>query len=180
MTRMALLCLLGFLASTNVWSQTSETKEKVPQNWKTLDETTYIIHYPDSFYLDRSGQMGSSFVLLSQQTSEKDRFRENINLMIQDISSLGELDQYVEVSLAQITAIAGKENLIESKRMKSGDSEFHKVIFSAPHGQFHLKFEQYYWVKDNKAYALTFTSEVDQFENYRKAGEAILNSFRLK
>jgi hypothetical protein len=40
-----------------------------------------------------------------------------------------------------------------------------------------LKFEQYYWVINEKAFVLTLTCEEDQFKNYKEVGEKILNSF---
>ena len=57
---------------------------------------------------------------------------------------------------------------------------FQKVIYNDDQGIYKLKFEQYYWVKKEKAYVLTLTCEIDQFEQYIETGEEIMNSFRLK
>jgi hypothetical protein len=71
-------------------------------------------------------------------------------------------------------------DLIESKRIKKSNAEFHKLIYTGDQGVFHLKFEQYYWVIDSKAYVLTFTSEEEKFATYSETGEKILNSFSIK
>jgi hypothetical protein len=49
-----------------------------PKDWKTIGETDFTIQYPDSFDLDKSGQMGTSFIIFSKQTSNQDLFRERI------------------------------------------------------------------------------------------------------
>jgi len=71
-------------------------------------------------------------------------------------------------------------NLIESKRIKTDSDEFQKIIYTGDQGIFHLKYEQYYWVINDKAYVLTFTSEQDKFSDFKERGEKILNSFKLK
>ena len=72
------------------------------------------------------------------------------------------------------------ENLILSKRIKNKESEFQKTIYSGKQGQWHLKFEQYYWVQNDKAFIVTFTSMIDEFNNYKDVAEKILNSFKIK
>ena len=52
---------------------------------KTIDEFNFTIQYPDSFELNNSGLMGTTFILFSKQTSQQDLFLENINLIIQDL-----------------------------------------------------------------------------------------------
>jgi len=69
--------------------------------------------------------------------------------------------------------------LLESKRLSKNGSEFQKVIYTGEEGIYKLKFEQYYLIKNDKAYVITLTCELDQFEAYKTIGEKILNSFQL-
>jgi hypothetical protein len=152
-----------------------------PEDWKTIDEHNYTIHYPDSFELSKAGQMGTSFVLFSKQTSKRDLFRENINLLIQDLGGQKiDLDEYVELSEKQVKTLITNGNLIESKRIKTTETEYHKIIYTGVQGKFNLKFEQYFWIMKGEAYILTLTCEVNQFANYKKIGEKIMNTFRIK
>ena len=80
-----------------------EIRHEVPKNWKELNETDYSIYYPETFVLDQSGIMGTRFVLYFNKATPNDLFRENINLMIQDLSGLSiNLDDYVKISEEQI------------------------------------------------------------------------------
>ncbi len=157
------------------------TGTEIEKGWKTLDESIYSIQYPENWDLDKSGQMGLSFVLLSKQSTPKDQFRDNINLLIQDLQGQNiNLDKYVEISEGQIKTMITKGNIIESTRQNENGSEFQKVIYTGDQGVYNLKFEQYYWIENGKAFVLTLTCELDQFETYKVTGEKILNSFRLK
>jgi hypothetical protein len=71
-------------------------------------------------------------------------------------------------------------NLIASYRQKANGMDYQKVIYTGDQGIYKLKFEQYYWVRSEKAIVLTFTCEIDQFEKYKEIGEWILNSFKLQ
>jgi len=120
-------------------------------------------------------------ILLSKQTSQQDLFRENVNLIIQDLATYNiDLDKFVEISEGQIKTMITNGNIIESNRIKTGDSEYQKVIYTGVQGQFNHKFVQYYWIVKGKAYILTFTCEISQFDNYKEVGERIMNSFQIK
>jgi len=146
--------------------------------WKTLDETDYSIRYPEEWELDQSGQMGSTFFLFSPLETNQDKFRDNVNLFIQDLSGLNiDLNNYAEISEEQLRTLITNFTLIESKKMKTNSDEFHRVIFTGDQGIFQLRYEQIYWLKNNKAYALTFTCEQDKFSYLEEVVEVILNSF---
>ncbi len=162
-------------------SKTEKIKIETEKNWRELSEPDYSIHYPDTFDLDKSGQMGTSFILLSKQTSQQDLFRENVNLIIQDLKGRNiNLDEYVEISEKQINAMLIDGKLIESKKLTNKSKDFHRVIYTGKQGQLNLKWQQLYWIENKKAYVLTFTCEINQYDNYVSVGEEIMNTFTIK
>lgn len=183
MKQIQLLALTYLFLSLMACGQTAQknTEKETENGWKALSEINYYIQYPESWDIDKSGQMGTSVILLSKQSSQPDQFRENVNLIIQDLQGqIINLDKYVEISEGQIKTMITNGNLIESKRLSENGSEFQKVIYTGDQGAYKLKFEQYYWIKNGKAYVLTLTCELEQFEKYKVTGEKVLNSFRLK
>ena len=149
-------------------------------DWQKLNGPNYSVQYPPDWELVESRQMGTDFMLFSPLESESDNFKENVNLLVQDLSGFNlDLDSYVQMSEKQLLAVITDPVIIESKRMKAGSSEYHKFLYTGKQGKFTLKFEQYVWVEDKKAYVLTLTCEDEKYSDYRETGEAILNSFRL-
>lgn len=165
----------------------STTKTDVTQHptasengWKTMNENGYSLQYPENWDLNKSGQMGMSFIILSGLTSEKDKFRENVNLMIQDLTGQNvSLDKYIQISEGQIRTMLTNAKLIESGRLNANNSQFHKFIYTSDQGIYKLQTEQYIWLRNEKAYILTLSCETDQYEKYKETGEKILNSFRF-
>lgn len=169
----AILTSLFFAICINAISQSDEFKQIV--------EDDYSISHPSNWELNKSGLMGTSFIVFSPLVSDQDQFRENVNLLIQDLSAYNiDLDQFVEISEGQIETMIKNGNLLKSERIKKGDQEYQKVIYTGDQGNFKLKFEQYYLVKNSKAYILTLTCETQEFDNYHNVGERILDSFMLK
>jgi len=159
----------------------SEIKGESLTEWKSLVDEKFEIQYPSDWVVDQSGQMGISFLLFSPLSDESDNFKENVNLLIQDLAGYDlTLDGFVDLSENQIKTLATDGEIILSDRIKDDKVEHHKIIYTGKQGIYELKFEQYYWVIEDKAYVLTLTCENNQFDNYQKIGEEILNSFEIK
>ncbi len=149
--------------------------------WEKFDGEAFSIEYAPGWKFSQSGQMGTTFVLMSAMESDQDQFGENINLIVQDIKGMDlDLKKYVEISEQQIKAMIEKSELTASEQLEKDGQVFQKVLFTGKQATFNLSFEQRYFIKNEKAYVLTFTCEVDKVESFRAVGEKMLNSFILK
>ncbi|GGG50943.1 hypothetical protein [Bizionia arctica] len=147
-------------------------------NIKEINKNGYIISYPSNLKSDESGKHGSEFLLFTEKTDSTDNFSENINLIIQNLETLNlDLNKFVEITENQIKA---NGNLISSERIKNNTSEFQKIIYSVPLNNFDLKFIQYDFVVNNKAYILTFTAKENEFDTYSFEMEKIMKTFKIE
>lgn len=170
---MKLIGILFLIMNLSVFGQTND--------WNTLNEKNYSIEYPSDWEINKSDQMGTKFILFSQLTSNNDQFKENVNLIVQDLTGHNiDLNQYVEISENQIKSMITDGNIISSERVKKDEKEFQRVIYTGKQGIYDLQFEQYYWVENNNAYVLTLTCEVTAFTDFKNTGEKILNSFEIR
>lgn len=162
------------------FAQTKPAAKADSLAWKTLAEKEYSIQYPPAWELTQSGQMGTRFIILSPLESDTDAFRENVNLLIQDLTGYGlDLDKFTEISEGQIKTMINNSSIVESKRVKNKSTEYQRIIYTGDQGVYHLKFEQYYWVLNEKAHVLTFTSEQTRYDAFRETAEKIMNSFTI-
>lgn len=150
-------------------------------NWKKLESEYYTIDYPSSWYLSQKGEMGTKFFLFTKLESKTDAFSENVNLIVQDLSSFSNIniDKYTEISEKQIGDMITNSKIIESKRIKNDSLEYHKIIYTGMQGKLTLKFLQYYFVENQKAYVLTFSAEKNTYSKYIETAEKILKSFKI-
>lgn len=175
------LAIIFHLSLTKGSAQVRDKNSAEEHTIETIRTSEYSINYPSNWVADTSKKMGTSFTLQSPLTGAIDLFAENVNLLIQDLSAYDfDLDSYSELSLNQIkTQVEDGKIELSERKSKDGQS-FHHVIYSGKYSVYKLKWEQYYWVIDKKAYVLTFTTEQRHYERYKDVGRSILDSFRLK
>jgi len=168
------LCLAPFFAL----GQTEDTPISV--EWTTLEIENYSFEYPKDWSLDQTGMMGTKFLLFSPFANTEDQFGENVNLIIQNLTGLNlNLESYTALSLSQIENFITDFQLTKSKTEEKDGMKYQHMIYTGKQGVFELTFEQYFWIINETAYVMTFTSETKQYEQYKKTGLAILDSFKL-
>jgi hypothetical protein len=158
-------------------------------NWEILSKENYTIKHPPEWEVNTSGKMGTSFILFSPLVSKSEKFRTNINLIIQDLEGITidsrtiNLKEYTERSIVEIknknTKSGGK--IISSDLINVNGISHQKVIYTGVSKEgLRLQYEQYYWVEKNKAYVLTLTCQEYKFIDYQAIGEKIFDSFIIK
>lgn len=144
---------------------------------KTLDTDEFSVEYPAHWEMDNSGRSGTSFIVLSPADGQGDTFRENVNLIIDDMGADAmSLEDFAELSMTQLMA-AGAEVV---EREQSGDPVREKLVFNMVQGTYNLRLIQYYWIINNKAFILTLTCMKDENEQYWEAGKRIIDSLKIK
>lgn len=145
------------------------------KDWKAHQKENFSVRYPNKWILDTSGQMNTEFLLFSELTPN-DNFRENVNLIIQDLKGQNiTLESYAELSNNQITELVKNGKIIERKNKGS----HYILVWSGFVAGNNLKFKQYFFVKNEKAYILTFTALQTTFDDYVKKGTEILDTFKI-
>jgi serine/threonine-protein kinase len=162
--------------------QGNRNARNIPEDWQRLDSHMFSIQHPDTFEMDISTIMqGLNFVLSAPKSSPDDLFRENISLAIQNLGGLNiSLDYFVDFSKNQIEQQIFNGYVVESKRVRANNSEFHLLIYTGRHGHFNLKWMQHIMIKNERAYVLTFTAEQDRFDNYAEVAAKIMNTFKIR
>ncbi|MEP6728845.1 MAG: PsbP-related protein [Bacteroidota bacterium] len=151
------------------------------QKLTTLNKKDYSIGAPADWIPDSSKQMGTDLVIFSMLENGTDKFRENVNVVIQNLAGMNiDLEKYTAISIGQIKTMATDSKIEESKTIRTDRATFQKIIYTATQGGFKLRFEQYYFMANKKAYTVSFTAEIGKFDIFKPTGEAILNSFVLK
>jgi len=144
--------------------------------WKTLENSEYEIKYPDGWVLDQSGLSGTRFILFGP-IIQGQVFRNNINLITQDLSGQSiDLAKYVEISTGQIKEYITSSNILYSQTENSR----HKIVYTGMHGEYSLQWTQYYWVKNNKAYVLTYTADKKSNDDTIGLATQVMDSFKIK
>lgn len=147
-------------------------------SFKVLDKKDYSIAYHAEFLVDETGSRGPALVFQIPDEDSADHFSSNINLVIQDLSTLDyDLDKFVELTENQVKSVL---TVLETKRVKDEGKEFHSLIFEGTLNGLDLKFLQYDFVKNKRAYVLTYIARTDQFDKNLPEVKKTMDSFTLK
>lgn len=153
------------------------------QSWQKHIESAYEISYPESW---SKQQKGMATFFLSPKDDEKDQFQENVNVMVQDLSNQPmTLEEYTELTKQQITQALGSSVIVSIKELDFAGQKAKEMIYGMPKNPLaginqDLKLRQVWFIKDNKAYLLTYTAKSSEYENYLETTKEIFNSFKLK
>src|SRR6187397_2716847 len=119
--------------------------------------------------------MGTEFFVFSPLENETDKFSENVNGLIQDLSGqIIDLEKYKQITEKQLADMATDGKVFESSIIKADGKEYFKIIYAMTQGKFRLKITTVCFIKNDKAYLATFSAELDKYEQYKKTGEEIL------
>lgn len=174
---MRLMLTLTFLSFTyGSYSQPDKSSQLT-----SFTKHDYQIEYPKSWTLDTSGLVGSELFVLSPVENDSDKFKENVSLIIQNLAGQNiDLDKYKEISEKQIVGLGTDSKLLESSIVKTSKGDFYRIRYAMSQGIFKLIVTSYCYIKGGNAYLITFTSEFDKYEQYKKIGDKILDSFQFR
>jgi len=151
-------------------------------SWSTLQKDKVSLRYPSTWTPNTEGSGMVDFFVLAPPDSSDVRFRENVNLVIQDLGadSAMSLDELVKASLDALqSAFAGFE-LVSSHQLINARGHYQRFIYKSLQNGYPLEFIQEFQIIRKKAYILTFTSSQGKFDDHQELGEKILQSFAIE
>jgi hypothetical protein len=153
----------------------------VPDRWQTINDSFYVISYPDSLEVDTSGIGGVNLILKTPAGDSTDMLRENIGLQIQNLAGMNiTLDSFVILSENQLKEHIPNCQIEESFSVTDDGKPYHAIVYTGNMGIIAYRWMQRYYVYEEKAYIVSFTSEQRAYEKYRPLALAIFDTFDAK
>ena len=139
----------------------------------------------EDFYIKYSNDLKQSkenysaeLFLLTKKKDSTDDFIENLNVLKQDLKGKNiDLTKFVKISEQQISSFG---QLIESKQININKKNGHLMLYEGEMKGQKLKFFQYFFIQNEKAYILTYTAKLDVFDLYFNTMKNAMDSFKLK
>lgn len=153
------------------------------EKWIEYSEGNYEISYPESW---AKQQKATATFFLSPKENEKDLFQENINVIVQDLSSQPmTLEEYTNLTKNQIKQALGSSAIESVKDINFSGQQAKEIVYTMPKNpmqgrNLNLKLRQVWFIKSNNAYLLTYTAQNSEYDNYLETAKGIFDSFKLK
>lgn len=147
----------------------------------TFNHEKFIIEYPSFWKLDSSGVAGTAVFISSNLERSSDYFKENLNVMIQDLHDQDiDLEAYRLISESQIETGFEGAIFLQSELVDSPRGERYELEYTVRINDRDMHITSYCYIVNGKAYLITFTAEETSFETFSKIRLLMLNSFKLK
>lgn len=150
-------------------------------SWNAYEWTNFSLKYPKDWTTDTSGKSGIKFFLYSPTEAADDPFKENINLVTEDLSKKPmTLDEYVKASKSGIQKIFRNVVILDEKKYTDSDGkEYYELHYTSGNDKTTLEFTQDYRIKDTTALIFTLTVQKWASNNFWEIGKQILASVHL-
>jgi len=127
------------------------------------------------------GFMGSVVVILSPQEDPKDTFRDNLNIMIQDLSAQPlTFEQYSALSIAQLKNLITKAKIVEPFSMTTAAGvPAGTMTYTGRQGKSKLKWYNVWTLIDTTAYVVTCTATRKSYSKLLPVFKQMLSSFKI-
>ncbi len=149
----------------------------IQTGWLEFNDTQNHIkmQYPDTW---TAGTEQGILIFKSPLTDAADKFQENVNVVIQDLTSQPlTLEQFTDLSVEQYKQMKGTVDFISMEDMKLAGQPTKKAVLKMNYYGTQLKLKQMWFVKNNAAYLITYTAAEAKFNNYEPLATTLMNSF---
>lgn len=144
----------------------------------TNKEKGFSITFPKNWET-KEGIAGAVVASLSPRESDSDNFRENVNIVIEDLPKDLTSEEYYQAGIVNLRKVPEFKEEQKGKMTVDG-KEAVWLIASHKSSNVSAKMIQYYVVKGKRAYVITGTALADTFAKYKPQFDQIAQSFKTE
>ena len=134
-----------------------------PSNWKLEDKTDNAI-----------------IQITSPAEGDNDKFRQNVNLQIETLSSGTTIEEYVKTNMDAVKDMVKGYKEVSSMYFNRNGAKAYQIIYKGKYGDmtYDIQIRQLFCVSNGKGYVLTYVSKEDERDAYETTANKIFNSFK--
>lgn len=148
-------------------------------SWNTYTDRVnkFSVQYPNDWTKEIRG---NSVIFLSPFNGSGDRFKENVNIMLQDLSQQQiTLEQYTDITKESVIANLGKQAIVSLEDATIQGMAAKKFVYNMDMNGNNLRIKQYWFIKNKMAYLFTYTAELAKYSEYEATANKIAESFKF-
>lgn len=141
-------------------------------------ECTYFNHWEL-----KQNYLGTIVMFMSPLENEEDEFRENVNIVVEDLSAQEmeiDLETYSEASIDVLKKTLPDVNVLSNESYSLNDLDANRITFIGTQDIYSIKFMQVHAIKEGKAYVITYSASEDKYDEYMVYMNQILEDFTIK
>lgn len=159
---------------TNTGSNTSGELKKYSD-----PKGRFTIGYPGDWKLEDKSE-SAILQLTSPAEGDKDQFRQNVNLQIEDLGSSTTIEDYVKTNMDGVKDIVKGYREVSSMYFNRNGAKAYQIVYKGKYGEmtYDIQIRQLFCVSNGKGYVLTYVSKEDERDAFETTANKIFNSFK--
>lgn len=141
----------------------------------------FALKYPANWsFAENMG--GAAAVFYSPKENALDIFRENVNVVVQDIShNPMDLKKYTETAITQMQAVFGTNlEILDSSPTTIDGREGHQFGFLGKGPEGNVQYMCRWTIVGTSAYQITYTATESGYPKFLKQAERMMKSFKIR
>ncbi|MDZ8183933.1 MAG: protein kinase [Nostoc sp. ChiSLP02] len=170
--------ITAVVATISLWLLQLQTNTR---NFLTYQDSIHgiQIQYPKNWRIEETPNLITKQFLIfsSPQESEQDNFQELLTINIENFS--GTLKEAKDVFIKQVKATLSDATILDTSEATLAKKPANKLIFIGKNGQKSLKSLQILTLKGDRAYIITYSATIDDFDRFLPTAEKMIESFEI-
>lgn len=148
--------------------------------WKDFTNTTFSIQVPSNWQIDTNHVMGTLAIFYSPLEAANDRFKENVNVLVQKHQETRfTLEQYRTISEQQLGKMGVGVGINESELKEDQKGAYYHLVYTMTSGGVFLKIRSKAYLIKGAVFLITYTATFVDYEKYEKLAEQMFNSLQI-
>ncbi len=139
-------------------------KIKYPQTWNKQDINNFTT--------------GEVVTFVSPKQSDADNFQEKLTIAVQDFPE--SLEQFSKTSINDINKHFVEAKIISESKPIVANKQGGELVYVGKDGQNSLKNLQVFTLKNGKAYVITYTAKINNYNDFIEIAETMIKSFEIE
>jgi serine/threonine-protein kinase len=148
----------------NYENSTEKLKIRYPQSWNRQDINNRIT--------------GELVTFISPKQNDVDNFQEKLTITVEDFS--GTLQEFTQTSVKDINNNLVDAKIINTSEQIVANKQGEALEYVGKDGNNNLKSLQVFTLKNGKAYVITYTAKVDNYNDFLDVAETMIKSLEIQ
>jgi serine/threonine-protein kinase len=159
-------------------NQSQEDEVEIDTGDYINDQENLILRNPNQWEKVEN-KYGTLVAFVSPLEDETDLFRENVNLVVEELPETIKLEEYKTAAHEQMDTVLLQFKLLSEEEIEFMGEKAYTHRYSFNQGEYDTVGMQIYYIKEQKAYILTYTAQPDKYDIFYDQAMEIINSLQI-
>lgn len=139
----------------------------------------FSIKFPEEWE-NTEGFMGTAVISRSLLENNADQFRENVNVVVEQLPREMSLDEYGAAGIQNLPRVITDFQEIENGATTINEHDAKWLMYSGRVGTIRLKCKQFYMVHNKRGYVITCSATPETYDSYKYTFDDVAMSFQFE